>query len=197
MLPVIRIWHRGQASGLTSLDVTHPAWFTESSAAPHLEPRDRAVGLWPIVPKGNFIAVAIVPADLQAKVAINGTAIHSGLHGLSHTDRLDLNGHSVWIAASLSIEPTTYDPAVHGEHKRCFISKAPLEAGQEVVLCPGRPGKPCGVVYAKQSWQRLMESSTRLRCANCDFRPDDAEWRPSEHRPERRINDILDTITNG
>lgn len=197
ILPQIRLWCRDHDGNFMPTEVAHSVWFSESSPAPSAQPRDNAIGIRPIRPRGAFIGVAIVPVELQERIAINGTPVGSGLIGLRHADRLDLNGHSVWIAANLSVETTTYDPAVHGEGIFCFISKLPLVTGQAIALCPGLPGKPCNVVCAQESWERAMQVQTQLRCAGCGFRPDDTEWRPTEHQPRKRINDILATVING
>jgi hypothetical protein len=197
ILPKLRIWCQSHASESISSDVTHPVWFSVSSPTPSAQPLDRAVGIRPIVPRGAFIGVAIVPAELQATIAINGTPIGSGLHGLRHADRLDLNGHSIWIAASSSVEITAYDPAIDGDKNYCFITKAPLAAGQAIVRCPGFRGKACNVIYLRDAWERAMQTPTRLRCANCGFRPDEAEWQPPQHEPRRRLDDILATIVSG
>lgn len=198
MIPkIFRVWYQNNSDGdFVPLDTARPLWLSQSTPIPSAQPTDYAVGIHPIAPRAHFIGVAIVPVELHASVAINGTPVGSGMHGLRHADRLDLNGHSVWIAASLSVEPTAYDPAVHGEPKHCFISKMPLVAGQAIVLCPGRPGVPCNVIYAQESWEMVMQTQTQLRCANCRFHPDDAEWRPIEHQPRKRINDVLATIIN-
>jgi len=197
IIPKFRVWRREHAGDVAPTDVTQPMWFSESSPTPSAQPLDRAVGIRPIVPRGAFIGVAIVPIELQATIAINGTPVGSGLHGLRHTDRLDLNSHSIWIAANSSAEITSYDPAIDGDKNYCFITKAPLAAGQAIVRCPGFRGKLCNVVYLKESWERAMQTPTRLRCAYCGFRPDEAEWQPPKHEPRRRLDDILATIVNG
>jgi hypothetical protein len=156
-----------------------------------------AVSIRPITPRDLFICVAIVPPSVRAGVAINGTPIGSGLHGLRHGDRLDANGHRIWAAANRKAEMAPYDPIAHGERQFCFISKMPLAVGQEIVLCPGAPGKPCNVIYARQSWEMAMQVPSRLGCANCGFHPDDAEWKPVDHAPRKRIDDILAAAING
>jgi hypothetical protein len=194
--PRIRLWGKDEGRDLVASDIAHAVWLSGSSQFVSTQPHLGAVGLRPIVPRGAFIGVAIVPMELGVRVAINGTVFGSGLHGLKHADRVDVNGHRIWIAASLQIETTAYDPAIHGEHVYCYISKLPIVAGQEIVRCPGVPGTPCNVIYAKESWERAMQTNSQLSCANCKFRPDLAEWRPNEKQAKRRIDDILESVTN-
>jgi hypothetical protein len=193
----LRLWYQNLSGDFESLDAASPVWLTQSTPVPSAQPVKCAVGIRAIVPRTPFIGAAIVPVELHASVAINGSPVGSGLHGLRHTDRVEVNGHSVWVAASLTVETTAYDPAVHGERMYCFISKMPLAAGQQVVVCPGAPGKPCNAIYAKDAWKRAMQTQTNLRCANCKFHPEDAEWTPTEPQSRKRIHELLATAIIG
>ena len=154
-------------------------------------PREAAMAIHPASSRGGLIGVALVPVELHRRASFNGVPLRSGACGLRHADRLEVYGHSLWIAANSSVEPTAYDPAIHGEGLVCFLTKAPLQKGESVVLCPGAPGKPCSVIYKQESWEMAMQSTTRLRCTNCNFRPDEAPWRPPVDHPSKRIDDLL------
>jgi hypothetical protein len=197
MIPSLCIWHAKPDSGATRHHVSHPLWFTESAPFPSTEPQELAVGIRPIPLRAGFIGVAMVPPELDERVALNGTPLWSGMHGLRHGDRLEINGHNIWVAARTSVEAVAYDPAVHGQALICFLTRDRLAPGEAIVLCPGSNGKACNVIYKKQAWDLAMQATPRLRCTNCSFGPDDAEWEPPKDHVKRRIHDVLASVTNG
>jgi hypothetical protein len=149
------------------------------------------------MPRANFIGVAMVPPELEERVALNGTPLWSGMHGLRHGDRLALNGHNIWVAASTVVEPILYDPAVHGQGLVCYLTRDRLAPGESIVRCPGSNGKSCDVIYKKQAWDLAMQATPPMRCPNCNFQPGEAEWEPPQDTVKRRMHDILALITNG
>ena len=116
---------------------------------------------------------------------------------LRHADRLDINGHAVWFATSSALETTTYDPSIHGDSAFCYLTKARLEPGQAVVVCPAAPGTTCNAIYTEEAWELAMKSATMRKCANCGFRPDESEWMPSAPRPRKKIDELLNALTDG
>ena len=125
-IPTFRIWCRNHADDITSTDVSRTLWISESSPIPSGRPVGLSAGIRPVVPRAAFIGVVMVPPELEERISLNGRPLWSGMHGLRHADRLDINGHEIWVAASASIEASAYDPAVHGEDVFCFLTKARL-----------------------------------------------------------------------
>ena len=114
MIPALRIWHRKEAAKPAVHDITNPVWFTKTAPLSSANPLGRGIGIRPIVPRASFIAVVMVPSDLEECVALNGMPLWSGLHGLRHADRLDISGHNIWVAAN-TIETTAFDPVGCGD----------------------------------------------------------------------------------
>ena len=193
--PQFRIWHEPRTGEIASDEITQPAWLAESSPLTRAHPDESAVAIWPIRPRATLIGVVVVPPDLELRIALNGSPLISGMHALRHADRLSNNGHEIWIAASAAIETALYDPAVHGEDVFCFLTKARLEVGEEIVRCPGFQGNTCNVIYKKASWDMAMQSASNMHCPNCGFRTGESDWQPPQHRPKKEINALLATIT--
>ena len=197
ILPQMRIWYRNSAGAMSKIDFSNPVWFRDTAHILNPQHLELAIGIRPIVPRAAFIGVVIVPPELDACVALNGTLLRSGINGLRHADRLEINGHSIWVAAVRSVEPCAYDAAVHGADVFCILTKARLSPGESIVLCPGSGGKACNVIYKKDAWDMAMQASSRLRCPNCQFRPDDADWQPPNREPKKRIHELLGSTING
>lgn len=191
------VWHRGEDGQLAALVADHPIWFAHHAPVPSEQPQENAVAVHAVSSPSGVIGAALVPDDLDSSAALNGVPLRAGLHVLRHTDRLDLNEHSVWFAAQSTCESTTYDPEVHGENVFCYLTKARLETGQAIVVCPAAPGKTCNAIYKQRSWELAMKSTTMRKCANCGYRPDDAEWKPSVPRPRKKIDELLHSLTDG
>lgn len=196
MPSTIFLWYRNNRGDVVPIPASKTLWFGVSKPILGEKAAVGAVAICPIESRAGYIGVAAVPDELAGQVTLCGNPLWAGMHALRHADRLVVNGQSVWIAANFAFEAVAYDPAVHGEDLRCFISKARLSPGQEIVCCPGTPGHPCGQIYAKTSWGRAMQSQAQMRCANCGFHPDAADWRPPDLQSSRTIDDILKNITN-
>jgi hypothetical protein len=197
MIPKIRIWQANGAMSPIAQEITQAVWLSGCSCSHSQVPQPTSIGVRPSVPRAAFIGAVIVPPELDACVALNGTLLWSGIHGLRHADRLEINGHSIWIAAIRSVEPCAYDPAVHGADVFCILTKARLSPGESIVLCPGSGGEVCNVIYKKEAWEMAMQASSNLRCPNCKFRPDDADWQPPNRGPKKRIHELLGYTTDG
>ena len=197
MNATLRIWYLDGQSRPQRQDTDQTLWVSRRSATPHAEHQPESVVIHPLASsfdRGGIVGVALVPPELDRRVALNGALLPSGLSILRHADRLDIRPQTIWIASHGTAEPATYDPELHGDNQFCFLSKARLHAGQPIVVCPGVPGRRCSVLYQQQAWELAMQSPSRMHCANCGFRPDLAEWRPPEIPERRTIDEILTAL---
>lgn len=138
-----------------------------------------------IVPSfGVAPAAVIVPEGAPFAIRRNDGRLRAGLHALSHADRLDVPGFTVWVSAEGAPEETTYDPGRHGKDVFCSRTKARLRAGEPIVICPGISAVSCGAVYRKPAWE------TGLRCHLCGFDPSRPRWRPQPRAKERSLDDL-------
>src|SRR3954463_7770388 len=99
MIPRIRIWRGDNAMSPTAHEINQAAWLSGNSPLHSHLPQPSSIGIRPIVRSAAFIGAVIVPPELDACVALNGTLLWSGIYGLRHADRLEINGHSIWVAA--------------------------------------------------------------------------------------------------
>lgn len=149
-----------------------------------------------IVPHDGGIAVVFVNAQSSAElVALNGSPVRNGLHLLRHADRLDLAGRSFWVSAESSLRRTQYAADHHGAEVRCGLTKARLREGQAIVICPGVPGTPCGVVYKAQAWDAVITANPQMKCTHCGYRPGQSTWQPPIPKPRKGILDGLRQLT--
>ncbi len=135
--------------------------------------------LVPLAGEGGALAAILVPPEAEGAVLCDGGALCPGLHLIRHADQLEVDGQTFWVAASVSADVTTYDPAIHGDDVYCFVTKVRLHPGDEIVSCPGRPGVPCGIIYRRAAWEMALESDPRFRCPGCRFDPSEGVWKPS------------------
>ena len=148
-----------------------------------------AVTLQIVDPLDGVLAVAYVGESSGGQVALNGVPLGSGMHPLRATDRLDVGADSYWLSEDLTPQRTRYDPDQHGPDARCCMTKARLQAGQDIVICPGRPGVPCAIIYKAAAWDAVMQSGRGMKCPNCGYQPQQAAWSPPAPRLRRKLFD--------
>lgn len=192
----LRVLHRDQDGRFAALAANNPVWFSDGTQVPTEEQHPGAIGIFPIGLLDGVIGAALVPDELDTHAALNGIPRRAGLHLLRHTDRLDLGEHSVWVAASSVVEVTNYVPAIHGEKAYCYLTKASLKPGQEIVACPAAPGKKCDAIYTQKAWDLAMSSETMRKCANCGFSPHDSAWTPSTPKTKKPLRELLQSLTD-
>lgn len=158
--------------------VSQPTMLTSDQTAP-----DHSTATHPtLIPTGavsSAVAGLLVPPRLDRYVTRNGVPLASGVHVLRHTDRLDYEGRTWWVAASREICAVPYDAAIHGADVHCFITKARLQADEPIVVCPGPAGADCGAIYRQPAWDMVQQSNARFRCPRCGFDPAADEWQPT------------------
>jgi hypothetical protein len=146
----------------------------------------RTVTLQATEPLGGVIAVAYVGEAVRYPIALNGVPLGaSGMYTLQHTDRIDIAADSYWVSKNLSPLRVAFDPDQHEPNTRCCMTKARLEIGQDVVICPGCAGTPCNVVYKAAAWDAMLQSNPDMKCPSCGFRPSQPPWRPPSPRRKR------------
>jgi hypothetical protein len=148
------------------------------------------VTIEPLAPLDGAVAAVFVADDGGPSVALNGIPIELGLYPMRATDRLDIGPDSYWLAEDLSPRRTRYDPDQHGADARCCMTKARLQPGQDIVLCPGCPGSPCHTIYKAAAWDAVMQAGRDVRCPSCGYRPEQAGWRPPNPRPRKPLDEF-------
>jgi hypothetical protein len=143
------------------------------------------------------IAVVVVPENLSQSVTRNGVSLPPGLHELRHSDRLDYNGRSFWVSSDPKAEEVQYEPAIHGASVTCAYTKAPIQEGDSVVACPGKPGTPCGAVYGADAWRLAMESERPVKCLLCGYDSKQPKWEPPQPRAKIDLEEILQLAYGG
>lgn len=136
-------------------------------------------------------AAVLVPSKHDRPVRLNRVGLPAGMHLLAHGDRLDAGGRIFWVSLRAVAEETVYDPGVHGEDCFCFRSKARLEAGDAIVICPGTPEMPCDMIFKASAWKRASASKAGVRCHNCRFDPSAPAWKPAAPKEGRSVLDEL------
>jgi hypothetical protein len=127
------------------------------------------------------LAALLVPAGTS--VVRNGVPLLPGAHALLHADALTVEGRRYWVAAAIEVAVTQYEPATHGENVFCFFTKARLKAGEAIVVCPGRPGTECSVIYKQAAWEMAIKADVKFQCPRCGFDPTAGDWEPTLPRP--------------
>ncbi len=137
----------------------------------------------PVRPGRGAVAALLVPESVA--VRRNGAPVPSGAHALLHADCLDVDGVRYWVAAAAEIAVSQYDPATHGEGLYCFFTKARLKDGEAIVVCPGRPGSECSVIYKQAAWEMAIKADVKFQCPRCGFDPAAGDWQPSLPKPSQ------------
>lgn len=189
-----RIWFRDESGQLAAQVISSPLWVSGDSSIPSAVRRGIEAGICPIAPRSGAIGAALVPDERDRAVLLNGVPLRPGLHLVQHADCLNLDVQTFWFAAVRTVDETTYDPAVHGAELFCELTKARLEPGEPIVLCPGSPEQPCRAVFRRPAWELAMQSETMRRCAHCGFRPDESDWTPNEPQPQRTFDEFYRAI---
>ncbi|NUQ63740.1 MAG: hypothetical protein HUU20_14780 [Pirellulales bacterium] len=160
--------------------------FGESSGAG--KGKGKGLRVVPLRPVGDVVAAAIVPGALAESAALNGVPLAEGLHLLRHADRLTMSGQQYWIAVQPTVEEVDFSPDIHGEDAFCFLTKARLGTGDRIVVCPGKPGVPCGAIYKADAWELAMRPESGLKCLRCGFHPSQTQWEPPKARERIQLD---------
>ena len=142
---------------------------------------DRHPRLIPTRPSSGALAAVLVPAGTL--VARNGVPLPGGVHALFHGDALTVQQRRYWVAAAIEVAVTLYDPATHGDSVYCFFTKGRLKPGEAIVVCPGRPGTECSLIYKQAAWELALKASVKFQCPRCGFDPAAGDWEPTLPRP--------------
>ena len=135
--------------------------------------------------KNGVCAAVLVPSKHGRPVRLNRVDLPPGMHLLSHKDRLDVGGITFWVSLRACAEQMAYDPEVHGEDCFCLRTKARLEPGEAIVICPGMPEMPCDMIFKASAWK------AGVRCHNCRFDPSAPAWKPAAPKEGRSVLDEL------
>lgn len=150
----------------------------------------------PIDPLEQAIGVTLVPEDMDGRVTRNGHLLQPGIHELRHTDRLEVNGQTLWVAENVTVRTVSFDPEKHatGPDTFCEITKGRIASGDKVVLCPGRPGAECTAVFKAKAWEMFLQSGASAACPQCGFRPNDADWEPPSPKERVSLDELFELI---
>lgn len=170
----MQLWSRQQET-LQSRRASEPIHLTGG------QPQAITPRLIPLTSASGAAAALLVPHSAGA-ITRNGVPLPGGVHLVRHKDRLDYGGETYWVAVEHEVRVTLYEPDVHGADVYCFVTKARLRAGEEIVICPGKPGATCGVIYKKPAWDMAREANARFRCPRCGFDPGAGDWQPAPPR---------------
>lgn len=165
-------------------------WLSASGEAGD-QPRPGSVPIVPVHDCPGVLAAVLVPDDLAGYVVINGSPIASGLAATRHADCVEIDGQKFWTSGESSPQETDYSPAKHSADVFCFLTKARLREGEPITICPGPPGRPCGMIYKRAAWQTVVTQSGRFRCPNCSFDPQAPRWTPPIPPPHPSLEDIF------
>jgi len=132
--------------------------------------------------------IALGAQTARVATAVNGSRVSAGMLLLHHGDRIDAGGNTYWVAASVTPREELYDPEVHDPDQFCFRTKIRFSPGDPVVLCPGPPGRRCGILYSKAAW------ATGLPChaQSCQFDPKAPAWQPPRARAASSVAALLE-----
>ena len=137
--------------------------------------------LIPTRPGSGALAALLVPD--AAGVVRNGVPLPAGAHALFHGDALAVQQQRYWVAAAVEVAVTQYVPTAHGENVFCFFTKARLKPGEAIVVCPGRPGAECSVIYKQAAWELALKANSKFQCPRCGFDPSAGDWQPTLPSP--------------
>lgn len=190
---LLSIWCSDSQRRLHQVAITGPVQLKPRDEDPVLPVATRYCDdavIVPAQPQGPAVAVILVPESYRYQAALNNVPLRAGIHLLAHTDRVDVAGRSFWISAHSLVEQAEYAPDIHGAHVFCFLTKARILAGEPIKICPGLPGVPCGAIYKADAWDMAMSPDSRIKCANCGYRPDQEAWQPDMPEPRRTSDDL-------
>lgn len=158
------------------------------------EPADESPVLVPLQDHDQGIGALFVPHAVQGEVTHNGIALPAGFHILKHADQFVYDNRRFWVAVKVQVESESYQPDVHGQDQFCFVTKARLEEGEEILNCPGRPGAPCVAVYRRAVWEKALAANPQFRCPGCGFDPNGGDWEPPTPRASnlQRLFDLAE-----
>ena len=108
-----------------------------------------------------------------------------------------MHGETFWISVEYSAEESEYDPARHPPDAFCFLTKARLNKGDPIVICPGTPETSCGVIYRQAAWVLAQQSPSSFRCPNCGFAPAQATWAPPARKPAQPLDQLFQLAVGG
>jgi hypothetical protein len=117
----------------------------------------------------------IVPDALAGRLSCGGRLLAAGAHVVEHRCRLSWGDLRVWVARAESAIETTYDEALHGPDVFCARTRARVQPGERVVICPGTAEVACGRIYKANAW-------LGMRCHLCGFDPNRQAWEPPIQR---------------
>jgi hypothetical protein len=141
-----------------------------------------AVVLAPALEAG---AAALLLGDAALEARLNGRALAPGLHLMRPRDRLEVGGRTCWLGVELRADETVFDPERHGKDVFCCRTKARLQPGDAIAICPGSESKDCGAIYKLSAWQAGGP------CHVCRFDPKAPSWRPSAASARRSLDSLL------
>ncbi len=178
----IALWIAVGTAELECLEIRDPVVLRDGAACPlnGTDSVDGEVTLQVVQPLDGIVAVAYVGTSNRRPVALNGVPLGCGMHAIHSTDRLDVGADAYWLSEDLTPQRTCYDPLQHGDDVRCCMTKARLHPGQDIVVCPGRLGVPCQVIYKAAAWDALIQSDRGMKCPSCGYEPQQAAWSPPE-----------------
>ena len=150
--------------------------------------------IWPMDGVAGGVGVLLVHPSSRVTVEVNGILAAEGIHLLRHGDRVDLGDQWFWVSASATVVEAAYDPTAHGEDVFCFLTKARITVGQSIKICPGVPGKSCGVIYKSAAWDLAMQPASAMKCPQCGYCPSDDQWQPPAPKQRTSLDGILRAI---
>jgi hypothetical protein len=129
---------------------------------------DHAV-VMPAAVEGDYCAVMIVPEILSWKIRLNDAPAPAGLHVLKPRDKIEVSvTRHVWIGDPRA-RVQVYDPDIHGKDVFCARTRARLQSGARIVVCPTLR---CGAIYTEKAYGLCVP------CHKCGSNPVKEEWRP-------------------
>lgn len=144
------------------------------------------------------LALLLVPDTFGPPLRVNSVLQQPGAHLLEFGSQIDFDGRTYWVSVDRAAERTVYDPARHGEDVFGHLTKARLNPGDEIVVCPGQAEQPCGLISLSVAWDAAVESSDTFRCSNCGFDPRAVQWRPVPLNETRdRVHELLEKAEAG
>lgn len=152
----------------------------QSSSSPA---RSDVPRLIPVRSGRGAVAALLVPGGVL--VRRNGVPLPPGAHAVLHADCVQTDDARYWVAAATEIAVSQYEPALHGEGVYCFFTKARLKPGEAIVVCPGRPGAECSVIYKQAAWQMAIQADVQFQCPRCGFDPAAGDWQPELPAPSQ------------